>query len=170
MATPWHPSVVGPGLSLCEHLFTYIPSGRKQKHAPRSKTTGSGSPTWDAIGGVALDGTRYGTVRRWGRWATIGSVGGVLASLQQARNGGRGAAIPFSRAVIVSITPSFPATMSLTSTGNIKSQLTAALGDKGPPYFSTFQLYLKASISRQEFEDQVRECLDTPHLRASSRR
>ena len=79
------------------------------------------------------------------------------------------AAVPFTRAVIVSITPSFPSTMSLTSTGNIKSQLTAALGDKGPPYFSTFQLYLKASISRQEFEDQVRECLDTPHLRASSR-
>ena len=57
--------------------------------------------------------------------------------------------------------------MSLTSTSNIKSQLTTALGDKGALYFSIFQLYLKASISRQEFEDQVRECLDTPHLRAS---
>jgi len=56
--------------------------------------------------------------------------------------------------------------MSLTSTSNIKSQLTIALGDKGALYFSIFQLYLKALISRQEFEDQVRECLDTPHLRA----
>jgi len=92
-----------------------------------------------------------------------------VVNLQPARDGGRGA-VPSTRAVIVSIIPSFPpsSTMSLTSTGNIKSQLTAALGDKGPPYFSTFQLYLKASISRQEFEDQVRECLDTPHLRASS--
>lgn len=68
-----------------------------------------------------------------------------------------------------SITAPSPTTMSLTSTSNIKSQLTTALGDKAPPYFSTFQLYLKASISRQEFEDQVRESLDTPHLRASSR-
>ena len=57
--------------------------------------------------------------------------------------------------------------MSLTSTSNIKTQLTAALGDKGPLYFGAFQLYLKASISRQEFEDQMRDCLDTPHLRAS---
>lgn len=62
----------------------------------------------------------------------------------------------------------FPLTMSLTSTGNIKSQLTIALGDKGPIYFSSFQLYLKALISRQEFEDQMRDCLDTPHLRAFS--
>lgn len=58
--------------------------------------------------------------------------------------------------------------MSLTSTSNIKSQLTTALGDKGALYFNIFQHYLKASISRQEFEDQVRECLDTPHLRAST--
>lgn len=64
----------------------------------------------------------------------------------------------------------FPSTMSLTSTSNIKSQLTTALGDKGALYFSIFQHYLKASISRQEFEDQVRECLDTPHLRASFHR
>ena len=58
--------------------------------------------------------------------------------------------------------------MSLTSTGNIKTQLTAALGDKGPIYFGAFQQYLKASISRQEFEDRMRDCLDTPHLRAFS--
>lgn len=58
--------------------------------------------------------------------------------------------------------------MSLTSTGNIKTQLTAALGDKSPLYFTAFQQYLKASISRQEFEDQTKDCLDTPHLRASS--
>ena len=85
---------------------------------------------------------------------------------ESARNGG-GGLIDRSRDRVDH--PSFPpsSTMSLTSTGNIKSQLTAALGDKGPPYFSTFQLYLKASISRQEFEDQVRECLDTPHLCAS---
>ena len=62
----------------------------------------------------------------------------------------------------------FPLTMSLTSTGNIKAQLRTALGDKSPLYFSAFQLYLKALISRQEFEDQMRDCLDTPHLRAPS--
>ncbi|KAF9790688.1 transcriptional regulator of RNA polII, SAGA, subunit-domain-containing protein [Thelephora terrestris] len=54
--------------------------------------------------------------------------------------------------------------MSLASTGNIKTQLTIALGDKGAIYFSAFQQYLKAAISRQEFEDQMRDCLDTPHL------
>ena len=70
--------------------------------------------------------------------------------------------------MIKSITPSFPLTMSLTSTGNIKTQLTIALGDKGALYFSAFQQYLKASISRQEFEDQMRDCLDTPHLCAFS--
>jgi len=58
--------------------------------------------------------------------------------------------------------------MSLTSTGNIKTQLTAALGDKSPLYFNAFQQYLKALISRQEFEEQTKDCLDTPHLRASS--
>ena len=58
--------------------------------------------------------------------------------------------------------------MSLTSTGNIKTQLTATLGDKSPLYFSAFQQYLKASISRQEFDDRMRDCLDTPHLRAST--
>ena len=56
--------------------------------------------------------------------------------------------------------------MSLTSTGNIKAQLTAVLGEKSPLYFGAFQQYLKASISRQEFEDQMQDCLDTPHLRA----
>ena len=69
--------------------------------------------------------------------------------------------------VIAADHSTFPLTMSLTSTGNIKTQLRTALGDKSPLYFSAFQLYLKALISRQEFEDQMRDCLDTPHLRAS---
>jgi len=52
---------------------------------------------------------------------------------------------------------------------HIKSQLTTALDDKGPPYSTILQLYLKALVSRYEFEDQIRECLDgTPHLRTSS--
>jgi hypothetical protein len=58
--------------------------------------------------------------------------------------------------------------MSLTSTGNIKTQLVAALGEKSTLYFGAFQRYLGASISRQEFEDQMRDCLDTGHLRAPS--
>ena len=56
--------------------------------------------------------------------------------------------------------------MSLTSTGNIKTQLVAALGEKSTLYFNAFQRYLGASISRQEFEDEMRDCLGTPHLRA----
>lgn len=73
------------------------------------------------------------------------------------------------RSIVIEVDhPTFPLTMSLTSTGNIKTQLRTALGDKSPLYFSAFQLYLKALISRQEFEDQMRDCLDTPHLRASS--
>lgn len=54
--------------------------------------------------------------------------------------------------------------MSLSSTGNIKHQLTVALGFKGPHYFTTLQLYLRGQISRTEFDEQVRECLDTALL------
>jgi len=54
--------------------------------------------------------------------------------------------------------------MSLSSTGNIKNQLTATLGIKGPLYFKTLQHYLRGLISRLEFDEQVRECLDTALL------
>lgn len=54
--------------------------------------------------------------------------------------------------------------MSLSSTGNIKNQLTVALGTKGPPYFKILQLYLSAQISRTEFDEQARDCLDSALL------
>ncbi|KAI0320878.1 transcriptional regulator of RNA polII, SAGA, subunit-domain-containing protein [Amylostereum chailletii] len=54
--------------------------------------------------------------------------------------------------------------MSLESTSTIKSKLALGLGSKAPRYWSLLKEFLHASISRAEFEDQVRECVDTPDL------
>ncbi|OCH93654.1 hypothetical protein OBBRIDRAFT_276982 [Obba rivulosa] len=54
--------------------------------------------------------------------------------------------------------------MSLPSTTTIKSQLSAALGAKAPAYWRILQQYLSGRISRTEFDEQVKECLDTTAL------
>ncbi|KZT10055.1 uncharacterized protein LAESUDRAFT_735053 [Laetiporus sulphureus 93-53] len=54
--------------------------------------------------------------------------------------------------------------MSLPSTATIRHQLVAALGPKAPNYWGVLRQYLAAQISRIEFEEQVKELLDTTHL------
>jgi hypothetical protein len=54
--------------------------------------------------------------------------------------------------------------MSLESTTTIKSKLAAALGPKAPRYWSLLQSFLAATISRTEFDEQIRECVDTSPL------
>ncbi|KZT27821.1 hypothetical protein NEOLEDRAFT_63760 [Neolentinus lepideus HHB14362 ss-1] len=54
--------------------------------------------------------------------------------------------------------------MSLSSTSTIKNQLTASLGQRNPLYWDTFQSYMKGEISRIEFDEQVRKCLDSVAL------
>ncbi|OBZ73832.1 hypothetical protein A0H81_06044 [Grifola frondosa] len=54
--------------------------------------------------------------------------------------------------------------MSLLSTSTIKSQLLSALGQKAPLYWHVLQQYLSGSISRIEYDEQVKEYLDTTPL------
>lgn len=54
--------------------------------------------------------------------------------------------------------------MSLESTTTIKSKLAAALGPKAPRYWSLLQSFLAATISRTEFDEHIRECVDTSPL------
>ncbi|KAA1468816.1 hypothetical protein DENSPDRAFT_543389 [Dentipellis sp. KUC8613] len=54
--------------------------------------------------------------------------------------------------------------MSLESTSTIKSKLAAGLGPKAPRYWSLLKAFLSAAISRTEFDEQIRECVDTPQL------
>ncbi|KII87194.1 hypothetical protein PLICRDRAFT_112502 [Plicaturopsis crispa FD-325 SS-3] len=54
--------------------------------------------------------------------------------------------------------------MSLSSTSTIKSQLTASLGPKAPGYFDTLNQFITAKISRTEFDDLVRQAIDSPTL------
>ncbi|TFY78814.1 hypothetical protein EWM64_g5197 [Hericium alpestre] len=54
--------------------------------------------------------------------------------------------------------------MSLESTATIKSKLALGLGQKSPQYWSLLQSFLSATISRAEFDEQIRECLDTQQL------
>ncbi|KAL6304584.1 transcriptional regulator of RNA polII, SAGA, subunit-domain-containing protein [Sparassis latifolia] len=54
--------------------------------------------------------------------------------------------------------------MSLLSTSTIKNQLSYALGVKAPIYWRVLQQYLTGRISRIEFDEQVKECLETTHL------
>ncbi|KAH9072111.1 transcriptional regulator of RNA polII, SAGA, subunit-domain-containing protein [Lactarius deliciosus] len=54
--------------------------------------------------------------------------------------------------------------MSLESTTTIKAKLAAGLGPKAPRYWSLLQSFLAATISRTEFDEQIRECVDTSPL------
>jgi len=54
--------------------------------------------------------------------------------------------------------------MSLESTTTIKAKLAAGLGPKAPRYWSLLQSFLSATISRTEFDEQIRECVDTSQL------
>ncbi|KAI0285854.1 transcriptional regulator of RNA polII, SAGA, subunit-domain-containing protein [Russula aff. rugulosa BPL654] len=54
--------------------------------------------------------------------------------------------------------------MSLESTTTVKSKLALALGLKAPQYWSLLQSFLSATISRTEFDEQIRECVDTSPL------
>lgn len=54
--------------------------------------------------------------------------------------------------------------MSLLSTSVIKAQMNSALGDKSPKYWKTLRQYLCGRVSRTEFDEQVKECLDTTLL------
>lgn len=54
--------------------------------------------------------------------------------------------------------------MSLESTTTVKSKLALALGPKAPRYWSLLQSFLSAAISRTEFDEQIRECVDTSPL------
>ena len=54
--------------------------------------------------------------------------------------------------------------MSLESTTTIKAKLAAGLGPKAPRYWSLLQSFLSATISRTEFDEQIRECVDTSPL------
>jgi len=54
--------------------------------------------------------------------------------------------------------------MSLSSTSAIKSQLRTALGLRAPGYFDVFQQFVAGKISRTEFDDSIRKCLDAPNL------
>ncbi|PSR72818.1 hypothetical protein PHLCEN_2v11315 [Hermanssonia centrifuga] len=49
--------------------------------------------------------------------------------------------------------------MSLSSTSTIKTQLSTALGPKAPLYYSTLQQYVSGSISRTEYDEQIKDCL-----------
>jgi hypothetical protein len=55
-------------------------------------------------------------------------------------------------------------TMSLLPTTTVKAQLSAALGEREQQYWETFRLFLCGQLSRVEFEDEVRESLNTPQL------
>ncbi|KAN0088508.1 Transcriptional regulator of RNA polII, SAGA, subunit domain containing protein [Tylopilus felleus] len=54
--------------------------------------------------------------------------------------------------------------MSLSSTSTIQGQLNVALGPKAPEYFNALSQFVSARISRQEFEESVRQALDAPNL------
>ncbi|KDQ61563.1 hypothetical protein JAAARDRAFT_150350 [Jaapia argillacea MUCL 33604] len=54
--------------------------------------------------------------------------------------------------------------MSLSSTSTIKNQLTAGLGSKASKYWETLQSYIQGQIPRVEFDESVRELLDSTNL------
>jgi hypothetical protein len=54
--------------------------------------------------------------------------------------------------------------MSLSSTSTIKAQLATNLGLKSNSYFDTLLRFITGQISRTEFDETVRQALDTPHL------
>lgn len=46
----------------------------------------------------------------------------------------------------------------------LRDELTTALGNKSTHYWDTLSSYLGGKISRTEFEELIREAVDTPHL------
>lgn len=56
--------------------------------------------------------------------------------------------------------------MSIESTSTIKSKLAAGLGLKADKYYATLQAFLSAQISRAEYDEQIRQCVDTIQLGA----
>ena len=54
--------------------------------------------------------------------------------------------------------------MSLSTTSNIKAQLTELLGANAPSYFAAINNFANGRWSRQEFEDAVVQLLDQPTL------
>ncbi|KAH9945724.1 transcriptional regulator of RNA polII, SAGA, subunit-domain-containing protein [Amylocystis lapponica] len=54
--------------------------------------------------------------------------------------------------------------MSLLSTSTIKSQLSSGLGEREHAYWRVLREWLSGNISRIEFDEQVKECLDTIQL------
>lgn len=50
----------------------------------------------------------------------------------------------------------------------IRDELNVDLGDRSAYYWDTLNSYLAGKISRVEFEEQIREVVDTPHLGISS--
>lgn len=46
----------------------------------------------------------------------------------------------------------------------VRDELTSALGNKSTHYWDTLSSYLGGKISRTEFEELIREAVDTPHL------
>jgi hypothetical protein len=61
--------------------------------------------------------------------------------------------------------------MSLSSTSGtsaLKAQLSEALGANEQRYWEIFHFFLHGQLSRVEFEDTVRECLDSPQLSEST--
>ncbi|CCM02442.1 uncharacterized protein FIBRA_04541 [Fibroporia radiculosa] len=54
--------------------------------------------------------------------------------------------------------------MSLPSTSITRHQLVTALGSKAPTYWEILKEYLAARISRTEFDEQIKDLLDTTHL------
>lgn len=59
--------------------------------------------------------------------------------------------------------PSFTPTMSSPAPA-VRDELTSALGNKSTHYWDTLSSYLGGKISRTEFEELIREAVDTPHL------
>lgn len=57
--------------------------------------------------------------------------------------------------------------MALESTSTIKGKLAIGLGDKASKYWAILQAFLSAQISRAEFDEQIRECVDSIQLGAS---
>ncbi|KAI0026974.1 transcriptional regulator of RNA polII, SAGA, subunit-domain-containing protein [Vararia minispora EC-137] len=54
--------------------------------------------------------------------------------------------------------------MSLESTATIKSKLALGLGQKAPRYWKLLRDFLIAKISRAEFDDEIRQCVNTSTL------
>lgn len=61
---------------------------------------------------------------------------------------------------------SFKLTMSIVApnTSELRNELTVALGTKSDAYWDTLSQYLCGQLSRAEFDELIRESVDSPHL------